>query len=293
MNLTILTPTYNRANYLNKCYKSLLHQTDKNFEWLIVDDGSTDNTSETVKKIISEEQLNIRYIYKGNGGKHTAVNEGVKHIDSDLTLILDSDDRLTENAVEEIYKLAGEYEDEVGICGFTFLKKFPDERLMGDKFPHEGRYNFIEWRTNYVVSGEYCDLFYTKYMREYPFSEYPGEKYIGESTVWIKLAFKYDMVCKNIVIYEAEYIEEGLTKSGRIMRVKCPNGGMEYSNLRMMKRLVPKRKIKASVLYTAYARLLRIPYHKMIKNSNNKKLAILMAPVGMAIAAKWEKEYLK
>ena len=90
--VSIITPSYNRANLLPKAYESLKKQTSKDFEWIVVDDGSKDNTDEVVQKFISENQIEIKFIKKENGGKHTAVNRGVKEACGELVLILDSDD---------------------------------------------------------------------------------------------------------------------------------------------------------------------------------------------------------
>ena len=90
--LTILTPTYNRGYIINKAYESLIKQSNKDFEWLVVDDGSNDNTEEIVKKFIEEDKIKIRYLHKENGGKHTALNVGINNAHGDLILILDSDD---------------------------------------------------------------------------------------------------------------------------------------------------------------------------------------------------------
>lgn len=99
MIVTILTPSYNRAHTLNRLYESLEKQSKKDFEWLIVDDGSTDGTRDLVDKIKKDATITIKYIYKNNGGKHTAINEGVKIIETPLTFIVDSDDYLTEDAI--------------------------------------------------------------------------------------------------------------------------------------------------------------------------------------------------
>lgn len=104
MLITIFTPTYNRAELLPRLHKSLQEQTNKNFEWIVVDDGSTDNTKEVIENIIlqQENDFPIRYFYKENGGKHTAINRGVREANGDLFFIVDSDDILTFNSVELI-----------------------------------------------------------------------------------------------------------------------------------------------------------------------------------------------
>lgn len=288
--ITVLTPTYNRAHLLLKCFESLKSQTSRNFNWMIVDDGSKDNTEDVVKQMLEQTDFDICYLKKNNGGKHTAINFGVQRIDSALTLILDSDDWLTNDAIAEIESLYENNIDDKSICGFSFLKKYPDGRVMGDTFPSEGKYNFIRWRVNYIVSGDQCDVFYTDIMKRYPFSEYPGEKFIGESTCWIKMAQKYDMVAVNVPIYIAEYLEGGLTRAGRKMRITCPRGGMEYSNLCMTNKCSFKRKIKSAILYVAYAKIAHIKICDIIHESNDKLLTVIMCPIGICMQYLWKKQ---
>ena len=107
--VTIITPTYNRAELLKNLYQSLEQQNNKDFEWLIVDDGSTDCTQEVVEKIANKASFHIDYIWKENGGKHTALNVGIRTIHTELTMIVDSDDRLLPNAVDDICKTHRKY----------------------------------------------------------------------------------------------------------------------------------------------------------------------------------------
>ena len=286
--LTILTPTFNRGHLLSKCYESLLKQSNNNFEWLIVDDGSTDDTEAIVTSLIDKKEINIRFLKKTNGGKHTAVNFGVREISSLLTLILDSDDYLAIDAVEVIEKTFNRFKGNSSICGFTFLKQYPDGRIMGDRFPQEGIYNFIDLRVNYKVSGDQCDVFFTNILKRFPFSEYAGEKFIGESTSWIRMANEYDMVGINHPIYIAEYLDGGLTKLGKRFRLNAPYGGMEYSNLCMQKRCCFKRRIHSSILYSVYALSAKISFVDYINCSKAKLLTVIMFPGGLYFYIKWK-----
>lgn len=138
MRLTILTPTYNRGGVLPQLYDSLKKQTCKDFEWVIVDDGSKDNTQEVVKAWLSDSDFSIQYFFKENGGKHTALNYAVKKIESELTFIVDSDDTLTTDAVETVLRYHKRYEDEKNICGYAFLRAYPDGSVNGKEFvPNE------------------------------------------------------------------------------------------------------------------------------------------------------------
>lgn len=133
--ITVLTPTYNREKTLKRAYESLLSQSKKDFEWIIVDDGSTDNTKSLIEGFINENKLDIKYIYKTNGGKHTALNVGTNKAKGELLLILDSDDYLSDDAIELCYKYWKKYKDDKTICGMTFLRHienpiYKDKLLM-------------------------------------------------------------------------------------------------------------------------------------------------------------------
>lgn len=277
--LTILTPTHNRGKYLGDIFKVLQQQTNQNFEWMIVDDGSTDNTKEIVESFIESNKLRIRYFYKENGGKHTAVNYGLKYISTKLTVILDSDDTFTNDAVEVIEKTYNENKNEENICGFTFLRQRKNGELFGKAFPREGRYNFSKWRLSKISTDERCDVFYSEIMKQYPFSEYEGEKYIGESTMMIKMSYKYDMIGKNIVIGISDYLEGGLTDSNRMLRLHSLWESIEYCNLCMMPGIYWRRRLKSALLYDTYGFLKNIGPRKLINDSNAPLLTTIFYPI--------------
>ncbi|MDB2050469.1 glycosyltransferase family 2 protein, partial [Clostridium perfringens] len=118
--LTIFTPSYNRAYCLHKCYESLCKQSYKDFDWLIIDDGSTDNTKELVEKWCTRNNgFSIRYIYKNNGGLHTAYNAAIENIETELSMCIDSDDYVPDDGVEKILKFWHKYgsDEYAGIVG--------------------------------------------------------------------------------------------------------------------------------------------------------------------------------
>lgn len=285
--VTIVTPTYNRAPLLKVCFSSLLRQTCKAFVWLIVDDGSSDNTEETVSYFKENSDFVIQYVKKENGGKHTAINYSIRLIETELTLIVDSDDYLTDDAVESVVNTLKRFKDEENICGYTFLKQYPDGRIMGDIFPQEGRYNYIPYRVNGLVTGEQCDLFYTKILADYPFSEYPNEKFIGESTAWIKMAERYDMIAINKPIYIADYLEDGLTEKGKKFRLTCPFGGMEYTNLCMKKGCSLRRIIKSAVLFNVYSFAAGLSYLRIKENCERPNVVFALRPLAYMLYQYW------
>lgn len=274
--ITILTPTYNRKNTLTKAYKSLLNQTNKNFEWIIVDDGSSDNTKEIVNKFIKEKNLKIIYKYKENGGKHTAVNEGVKIAKGKYILILDSDDTLLENAVELIYKYWKKYEKNEKIACLSFIKVFPNNKTIGKEYKEEEVVsNHIDFRYNRNLLGDMCEVFKTEILKKYPFPTFNGERFLSEAIIWNKIAIDYDTAYINKPIYMADYLDDGLSKNFLRLVYNNPNGARLNSNMFLNKRFKLKIRIKNAILYNGYSIIAKIKLSKIIKESNSRFLTIL------------------
>lgn len=251
--LTILTPTYNRAKLLKKCYESLKNQTEQEFQWLIIDDGSTDDTKEVVESYISESpQMDISYFKKENGGKHTALNYSHSYIKGDYVLILDSDDVLTEDAVENVYKEWQLFNQQKEIGIVIFLKgssvNSPNAYVKDQRIPVD----IMSYQRICVRSRDCCEVIRTEILKEYPFPVFENEKFISEGALWNRVSFTYQCVYVNKVIYLCEYLEGGLTKSGRYMRVRNPLGGMYTSQLRMNKKNNIKERVKSGLLYVCY-----------------------------------------
>lgn len=204
---------------------------------------------------------------------------------------MDSDDTFTNDAVEVIEKTYNENKNEENICGFTFLRQRKNGDLFGKAFPREGRYNFSEWRLSKISTGERCDVFYSEIMKQYPFSEYEGEKHIGESTMMIKMSYKYDMIGKNIVIGISDYLEGGLTDSNRMLRLHSLLGSIEYCNLCMMPGIYWRRRLKSALLYDTYGFLKNIGLRKLINDSNAPLLTTIFYPISIIIGKYWKNKY--
>jgi len=228
--LTILTPTYNRAKYLKRLYESLNEQTVKSFQWLVIDDGSTDETEETVHSFTKHTYL-VNYKKKPNGGKHTALNYSHPYIKGEMVCIVDSDDWLLPNAVEEILKMKQKYFKTDSILMFVFLKGYSEKEAVCNTFPDGiSISNRIDFIINAHRNGDCCEVVATDELTKYPFPEYADEKFLGEGYLWNRVGFKCKTAYINKVLYICEYLEGGLSKSGRRLRIKCPKGGMENCN---------------------------------------------------------------
>lgn len=277
MELTILTPTYNRGYILNRLYESLLNQKNQNFEWLIIDDGSNDDTSRVVEAFIKDEKLKIRYIKQNNGGKHRALNTGIKNIETELVFIVDSDDYLLPDAISEVLKLHQVYAKDNNVCGYSFLRCFPDLQINGSQFKSSPYLSdYVTCRMNEGIDGDKAEVYKTDILKKYPFLEVPNENFLFEDYVWIQMANSYKTVHVNIPIYVGDYLEDGLTKNIDKKKVSNPIGMIERANIIGKSNANLTFKIKAMVMLIVYGLVAKLSFFRILNKSFNKFLCILL-----------------
>lgn len=295
--VTVLTPVYNREKEISKLYESLCSQTNKNFNWIIVDDGSTDDLRNVVNDFINNSNLSIRYIYKENGGKHTALNVGIAEIRTPLTFIVDSDDWLIDDSIETIIKYHEKYKANEEICGYSFLRIFSDGNVSGKEYSKkEIVANHIDMRINSSdLMADKAEVFYTKCLKEFPFPEFEGEKFLGEDVVWIRMAKKYKMVYINKPIYCFEYLNSGLTRNRRVHNIYSPNGCVCRAKEFMCKEIRFKYRLRGAVQYVVYGKFAGYSFNKSIRggNTNFKMLVLLCYLPGTIIYHCWKHKYLE
>lgn len=232
MKITVFTPTYNRAYIIETLYRSLQRQTFTDFEWLVVDDGSSDGTEELFSKWGREEtRFPIRYYKQPNGGKCRAINRGLDLAEGELFFTVDSDDYLTDNALEKVSNWfeelnpKGEIQGIVANRGYTptstenclFQEPYLDKSLLEI-------YTF-EQNGHRVFDGERAFIFYTDFHRLYKYPEFPGENFMTEAVVWNRMANDgYKMRFYNDIIWVYEYKADGLTKAGSSVFLNNPKG---------------------------------------------------------------------
>lgn len=291
MMITVLTPTFNRGGGLQSLWDSLQKQTVKDFEWLVVDDGSTDGTKNLITQLQEKSDFPIRYIYKNNGGKHTALNVGIQTICSELIFIVDSDDCVTDDAVESILKIHKKYRSQNNICGYAFLRAFPDGKVNGKKFDVDEKIgSYIDVRVNGDDTGaDKAEVFKTHCLKEFPFPEYPNEKFLGEDLVWVRMARKYEMVYINKAIYVGNYLEDGLTNNRRKHNIASPIGCMHRAEEFMESDLKTRYRIKGGLQYIVYGRFAGVKVVDLIRKSRHKVLATVCTPGGLFLHSRWSK----
>lgn len=287
--ITVITPTYNRADELCRLYKSLVNQ-NCDFKWLIVDDGSVDNTQELAEIFIKEASFPIQYLKKKNGGKHTALNYGIRHIDTELTIIVDSDDTLTSGAIKTIEKDYEKYKDNAIIGCLTYLRCFSNGKPIVPLEQTEFIANYIEYRIKGDRPGDMAEVYKTEILKSYPFPEFEGEKFISEDVVWIEIGKRYDTVYINKAIYECEYLEGGLTFNDKPMKFSSPFGSMLRGKQLLTKECGIKANIKGAIIYNCYKleATSKIPMSLQLKGLS-KVLVWLLYPMGKIYNRKWRK----
>lgn len=250
MIITVFTPTYNRAHLLPRLYESLKAQTCKDFEWLIVDDGSTDRTELVVKDFIADNKIPIHYFKQENGGKHRAINHGVKEAQGELFFIVDSDDKLPPNSIKKTTFYYKQIKNDSRFAGISGLRFYFDGHQVGGDQPFDIiDCNMLDIRYHYHFKGDMAEVLRTDVMREFPFPEHHGERFCPEALVWNRISQKYIIRYFHENIYDCEYQPDGLTSKIIRIRMESPVASvMHYKELNSYN--IPfKQKVKAAINY--------------------------------------------
>jgi glycosyltransferase involved in cell wall biosynthesis len=207
--LTIFTPSFNRAYSIGRTYESLCRQTCKDFEWLVIDDGSTDNTQELIEGWIEENKISIRYIYQNNQGMHGAHNTAYKNINTELNTCIDSDDWMPDDAVEKIvsfWKKNGSNK----VAGIIGLDATKEGKVIGTSFPEKmDRTTLMGFYRN-GGSGDKKLVYRTSVVKKYPpYPLFEGEKYVGLSYLYMLIDQDYELLTLNYPLVIVEYQQDG------------------------------------------------------------------------------------
>lgn len=220
--ITVFTPTYNRGHLLLELYRSLEAQTSKNFEWLVVDDGSSDDTSNVLKALSLKASFPIRYYYKENGGKHTAINIGVKEAKGDLFFIVDSDDCLPPTSLETLQKYYSQIEYDDNFVGVGGLIAHRNGEQVSQGIHQVTNAMTIEMMYKVKTQGDFAEAYKTSMMRQCPFPEIRGERFCPEVLVWNRLTQRRKVRFFPEVIYYRDYLGGGLTDNIVRIRMNSP-----------------------------------------------------------------------
>lgn len=281
--LTVFTPAYNRAHTLPRTYESLCQQNCKDFVWLIVDDGSQDNTAELVKQWQSRDNgFEIRYVFKENGGMHTAHNTAYEHIDTELNVCIDSDDKLAPGAVEKILRKWDEVKD-MGYAGIIGLDADFDGKVIGTGFAEDLTETTVIGYYAAGGSGDKKLVYRTDIINQYPaYPVFEGEKYVALSYKYRLIDQTYQMAVLNEVLCNVEYQADGSSGTMWKQYLKNPNGFAFWRKVCMQYPTTKKRMITDCIHYISSSILAKNSHY--IAQSPKKLLTVLCTPIGAALS---------
>ncbi|MGM0853979.1 MAG: glycosyltransferase family A protein [Bacillota bacterium] len=291
--IVVLTPTYNRANTLLKLYESLKKQENNNFIWLIIDDGSTDGTRQLIKRFNSEKIINLQYYYQTNGGKARALNTGFSKCDvNTLIMVVDSDDYLLPSAINTVLEYNNKYENNREVGGFFFHYNTPDGKLLnfnGNEITKDEILTRYEYNEKYK-QNDGCVCYFGKAIKKYRYPEFDGEKYVGPTVIQMEMSDEYKFVFSPKVVGVAEYLEGGLSNSGRKLRMKNPLGMIHYCNLMITPKVSVFKRLKYSISIWPYAKIANKSFLEIIRLVSNPVFLVISYIPGQILFYMWKRK---
>jgi glycosyltransferase involved in cell wall biosynthesis len=280
--ITVFTPTYNRAYCLHQVYDSLCTQTSQNFVWLIVDDGSSDDTSKLVDRWVASDKIKIQYVHQENQGMHGGHNTAYEHVSTELNFCCDSDDFLPNNAIEIIESKWTQVSDFQNVAGMVGLDVFKTGKVVGSSFPE--RLEFSTLQDIYHVhkcTGDKKLVLRTDVVKKYP--KYPlfaGERFVPLDVLYQRIDQDYTLACINEPLCVVEYLEDGSTLNIFKQYRRHPKG-FRYSRSIELKYANGSKQIIKKLLHLISSTLF-IGDFKFFKDNPYKLLTALFLPVGIA-----------
>lgn len=280
--LTIFTPTYNRAYTLHNCYESLKRQSNKEFIWLIIDDGSSDNTEDLVRSWIAENIISIQYYRQENQGMHGAHNTAYNMINTELNVCIDSDDYMPDDAVEKIVSCWKEHgSEEIG--GIVGLDCKTNGEIIGTELPKNIKTSSLfNLYNKYGVTGDKKLVYRTKLTRKYPYPVYQNEKLVPLSYKYYMLDQEYELLLMNEALCCVEYLPDG-SSMNILKQYKVSPKGFRFYRMEMMK--LPNApllfKFKQAVHYVSCS--VFAGSKGVLRHSPQKFLTLIALPFGFVL----------
>lgn len=292
MELTVLTTTYNRCELLKKLYCTLKGQNCKDFTWLIIDDGSHDNTESIVSEWARQEKdFLIRYIKKQNGGKSRAVNLGLNESSNvDFVLIIDDDEILYPNAISIVHKYINQYIN-TACVGIEFLRNGENGSPIANYTPNEDFFMSVQERKKKNLEIDGYAGYFIKKIGEKRFPEFANERYVGPGVLQMLVSKDYKLLWPNAVLGETEYLQGGITKQGRKLRIKNPKGMVIYCCLMQTHDAGFAIRFKYSIMGYAYMSFIKRSDPDLVYENYIKSFVKIGYLPGKILGYYWGKKY--
>ena len=285
MYVTIFTPTYNRGYIIEKLYNSLIRQTNKSFVWLVVDDGSDDDTESLIKAWKEDKIIDLIYLKQENSGKHIAYNTAIRNCNTELFFCVDSDDYLLENAINDILVEYEGIKSNDSICGIASSRFSSNNQPMyGVYMPEDVNYsNLSDLYEKYKFRGETSLVFKYSVIKNYKYPNIEGEKFIGEEYIYCQLDKNYKFYLSKKAYYICEYLDDGYTRNMYKLIYDNPRGYFELKKMKLKCSCNSNFliKYKQSGLYIVASWL--SGNKKYIINSPDKIMTIFAIPLAIII----------
>lgn len=286
--VTVLTATYDRVGTLERLWRSLLGQTFRDFEWLVVDDGSTDGTDAACAEWARSSPFPIEHVWQPNRGKHVALNRGVERARGRMCAMMDSDDWYLPNALERMLHHWGAIEDESGYASVEGLTLRPDGSLVGTRFPADVfDSDTFEIRAVHGVRGDTMGMHRTEVLRAFPFPEDLGG-FVPEAVVWNRIAERFRSRFVNEPLAYKEYLSGGLSAGGAAASIRAaPGYRLLFAELAASRRRMPLRhRARAHANHVRYSLHAGSGLRRQLSEPGSRVAWLAALPVGAALYAR-------
>lgn len=284
--ITVFTPAYNRADLLSRCYKSMQEQTNQNFVWMVIDDGSTDNTLDVLKKWEMEHNtFEFVYYTKENGGLHTAYNTAIEHINTPLCVCIDSDDYMPKDAIEKMLNFWNKYGSDkyAGIVGLDY---YTNGEIIGDKLPNQKSINLIDLMIGKypINNGDRTNVVRTALYKKYaPMKVFKGEKNFNPHYMHLQISQEYDFLVMNENLRFVEYQDTGMSASILKQYKNSPNS---FAEIRKLYLSFPETSFKFKFKHSIHlvsSCILSGNLLKAFKYTSHKTILVCAIPFGIML----------
>lgn len=279
--ITVFTPTFNRAHTLLRTYESLESQTCKEFEWIIVDDGSTDNTEDCVKEWIKKASFKIQYIKKANGGLFTGYNTAIEHIQTELNVCIDSDDFMPDDAIENILSLWADVKtpELAGLIGLDFTL---EKRPIGGYFKTEGEYYLLDQKYKLKHTGDTKIVCRTDLMKQFAPMPSFGEKNFNPVWYYLKVGENHKFFVANKNFCFVDYQSDGMTAAIYSQYANSPKSFAELRRVYMASRHIPNYRKFIDAAHYVSSSIFSKDIH-FLKKTSRPILTLMAIPMGIMI----------
>lgn len=290
--ITYFTPTYNRKGLLINLYESLKNQTRKDFVWLIIDDGSSDNTDKVVEEWVKENIIDIKYIYKQNGGKNTALDMAHKICETEYIMCIDSDDRLVKNCTESLYKYFDNVSEDDNLVGVVGRLSNYDGSPFNESWGKDvEKICFYDIPRKYGYSQDMTLVFKTKIIKNYKFPKFEDERFVTESVLYNQFLHDYNLLMIPEALAMAEYQADGYTSQGLNLFYKNPNGYLYALKQNAYFSIRDKESIKTIIIKCASFHAWKKALGLKEKYKNHNKIGFFYNFLGWVFKYKFIKNY--